>query len=112
MSKMLQVVCPHCGQELEVEMPAKEKAPRGALAGIALEDMTMEQLKREKINAGSVLYKAQKRGAAEETIAANQARFDAVVAMIAQRKAEVAVNAVEEAAEAIEEASGVYAEEI
>lgn len=108
MSKMLQVVCPHCGQELEVEMPAKEKAPRGALAGIALEDMTMEQLKREKINAGSVLYKAQKRGAAEETIAANQARFDAVVAMIAQRKAEAAANA----PEAVMPAEDVYAEDV
>ena len=70
---------------LEVEVPAAEKKPRGQLAGIAIEDMTDEQLKREIINAGSVLYKAKQRGAAEETIAANQARVDAANAEKAKR---------------------------
>ena len=42
--------------------------------------MTDEQLKREIINANSVLYKAKQRGASEETIAANQARVDAAKA--------------------------------
>lgn len=65
---------------IEVEAPAVEKKPRGQLAGIALVDMTDEQLKRELINANSVLYKAKQRGAADETIAANQARVDAAVA--------------------------------
>lgn len=55
---------------------------RGQLAGIPLEEMTLEQLKREKINASSVLYKAIKRGASPETIAKNQARLDAVNARI------------------------------
>lgn len=70
---------------VEVEMPAVEKKPRGQLAGIALEDMTDEQLKREMINANSVLYKATQRGAAAETIAANTARVEAVKAERAKR---------------------------
>src|SRR5206468_10906192 len=41
---------------------------RGQLAGLTLETMNEEQLKRELINANSVLYKAQQRGAAAETI--------------------------------------------
>lgn len=70
---------------IEVEVPAAVKRPRGQLAGIALEDMTDEQLKREIINAKSVLYKAKQRGASEETIAANQARVDAAMAEKAKR---------------------------
>ena len=70
---------------VEVEAPTPEKKPRGQLAGIALEDMTDEQLKRELINANSVLYKAKQRGASEETIAANQARVDAAKAEKAKR---------------------------
>lgn len=70
---------------IEVEAPVVEKKPRGQLAGIALEDMTDEQLKREIINANSVLYKAKQRGATEETIAANQARVDAAKAEKAKR---------------------------
>ena len=70
---------------IEVEAPIPEKKPRGQLAGIALEDMTDEQLKREIINANSVLYKAKQRGASEETIAANQARVDAAKAETAKR---------------------------
>lgn len=76
------VTCPHCGETFEVE---KVKKPRGQLAGIALEDMTDEQLKREIINANSVLYKAKQRGASEEVIAANQARVDAAKAEKAKR---------------------------
>lgn len=70
---------------ITVEAPKKVTAPRGQLAGIALEDMTDEQLKREIINAGSVLYKATKRGADAETIAKNQARLDAAKAEKAKR---------------------------
>lgn len=72
--------------KVEVEIPTPVKKPRGQLAGIALEDMTDEQLKREIINANSVLYKAKQRGAAEETIAANQARVDAAKAEQAKRQ--------------------------
>lgn len=84
---------------VEIEAPAKEKKQRGQLAGIAIEDMTDEQLKREIINANSVLYKAKQRGAAEETIAANQARVDAAKAEQAKRQGTKAVaeaSAVEE----------------
>ena len=71
---------------LQVEVPAKVKGARGQLAGIALEDMTDDQLKREIINANSVLYKAKQRGASEDTIAANQARVDAAKAEQAKRQ--------------------------
>lgn len=88
MAKTFEVTCPHCGQTYEVEVPVAEKR-RGQLYGIALEDMTDEQLKREIINANSVLYKAKQRGASEETIAANQARVDAAKAEKAKRHPEV-----------------------
>lgn len=70
---------------IEVELPTPEKKQRGQLAGIALVDMSDEQLKRELINANSVLYKAKQRGASEETIAVNQARVDAANAEKAKR---------------------------
>ena len=101
---------------VEVEAPAPVKKPRGQLAGIALEDMTDEQLKREIINANSVLYKAKQRGASEETIAANQARVDAAKAEKAKRMPAVAEataveGALEEAmADAVPD-EGVYDEE-
>lgn len=93
---MFEVTCPHCNQAFEVEAPVKEKKPRGQLAGIALEDMTDEQLKREIINANSVLYKAKQRGASEETIAMNQARVDAAKAEKAKRTPAPAVAETEE----------------
>jgi hypothetical protein len=70
---------------IEVEKPVSEKGSRGQLAGIPLEEMSDEQLKRETINANSVLYKAKQRGASEEIIAKNQARVDAVNAEKAKR---------------------------
>ena len=98
---------------IEVEAPAKEKKQRGQLAGIALEDMTDEQLKREIINANSVLYKAKQRGAAEETIAANQARVDAAKAEQAKRKPAVVTATEAPAVEGVldGDAEGVYNEE-
>ena len=99
---------------IEVEAPTPVKKPRGQLAGIALEDMTDEQLKRELINANSVLYKAKQRGASEETIAANQARVDAAKAEKAKRAgtpAESEAPNVEAAMEGNETNEGVYDEE-
>lgn len=99
---------------VEVEAPVAEKKPRGQLAGIALEDMTDEQLKREIINANSVLYKAKQRGASDETIAANQARVDAAKAEKAKRTgtpAESEAPNVEAAMEGNETNEGVYDEE-
>lgn len=72
--------------KVQVEVPVAEKKPRGQLAGIALEEMTDDQLKREIINANSVLYKAKQRGASEEIIAKNQARVDAAKAEQAKRQ--------------------------
>ena len=104
--KSFEVTCPHCNQIFEVEVPAVEKR-RGQLYGIALEDMTDEQLKREIINANSVLYKAKQRGAAEETIAANQARLDAAKAEKARR-----TPVVEASEEVYEDADADIAEEV
>lgn len=59
---------------------------RGALAGVALEDMSDEQLKREITNAKSVLYKSKQRDAAIETIERNQARVDAAMEEKAKRE--------------------------
>lgn len=101
MAKSFEVTCPHCGETYLVEVPAPEKR-RGQLYGIELADMTDDQLKREIINAGSVLYKAKQRGASEEIIAKNQARLDAAKAEKAKR------HPVVEATETADES--VYAE--
>ena len=97
---------------IEVEAPVPEKKPRGQLAGSALEDMTDEQLKREIINANSVLYKAKQRGASEETIAANQARVDAAKAEKAKRAGTPAESEAPNVEAAMEGAAdGVYDED-
>ena len=89
------ILCPHCGGAISIERPTPQR--RGQLAGLELSEMTDEQLKREIINSKSVLYKAQKRGAAEETIAKNQARVDAVMAEKAMREPAPTVIAVAQA---------------
>lgn len=70
---------------LEVEVPREDKKPRGQLSGLTLAEMTDEQLKREIINASSVLYKATQRNADPNTIKANQTRLDAAKAEKAKR---------------------------
>lgn len=83
MSKTIKVVAPRDlmkGEEFDYELPTPERKPRGQLAGLALKDMTDVQLKREIINASSVLYKAKQRNADPKTIEANQARVDAAKA--------------------------------
>lgn len=67
---------------IEVEVPAGRGRTRNTKP---IEEMTREELKREIINAGSVLYKAQKRGADEDIIARNQARLDAAKALMAEK---------------------------
>lgn len=67
---------------IEVEVPGGRRAQREVKP---IEEMTKEELKREIINAGSVLYKAQKRGADEEIIAKNLARLDAAKALMAEK---------------------------
>ena len=80
--------------KVQVEVPRAPRKPRGQLAGIALVDMSDEQLKREIINSKSVLYKAKQRGASDETIAVNQARVDAALAEKAKRRGIAATNEV------------------
>lgn len=72
---------------VHVTTPVVEGQSRGQLKGIDLKDMTDDQLKIETINANSVLYKAKKRGASAETIAAAEARVAAVKAEKESRKA-------------------------
>lgn len=79
---------------VEVEAPKRAKGTgsgKGQLVGLTLEEMTDLQLKREIVNAGSVLYKATKRGAPAATIEANQIRLDAARAEKASRAPIVAV---------------------
>lgn len=93
------ITCPHCQGIITIERPAAQR--RGQLTGLDIADMTDAQLKIEKINSGSVLYKAIKRGASAETVGKNQARFDAVKAEIEKRaaaKAPVATATTEAAA--------------
>lgn len=82
----MEICCPFCNQNFEVELPKKERKRTGAVVGIALADMTDEQLKIEIRNARSVLNKAIKRGASEDTISINQARVDAALAERDSRK--------------------------
>lgn len=76
--------------KIVVEAPELPKRERGVLNGIALEDMTDEQLKREITNSKSVLYKATKREADQEVIDRAQARVDAAVAEKDKRAATAA----------------------
>lgn len=103
MSKCFEVTCPHCNSTFEVEVPVAEKR-RGQLYGLSLEEMTDEQLKREIINANSVLYKAKQRGAKPETIEACQARVDAAKAEKAKRHPVVETTEAAGVADALTEA--------
>ena len=47
---------------VDVEAPSVPRTRKSRLANIPLEQMTLDQLKRERINARSMLYKAQARG--------------------------------------------------
>lgn len=67
---------------IEVEIPGGSRAKHDIKP---IDEMTKEELKREIINAGSVLYKAKKRGAAEEIIQKNQERIDAAKALMAEK---------------------------
>jgi hypothetical protein len=90
MAKTITVIAPKDlleGESFEYTLPEEPRKPRGQLAGIAIADMTDEQLKREIINANSVLYKAKQRGADQKTIDANQVRVDAAKAEKAKRDA-------------------------
>jgi hypothetical protein len=103
----MEFTCTNCGTVNEVVIPTKAKSLSGSLAGIALEDMTIEQLKQEKRNAKSVLYKSEKAGRPVESLIPKQERVDAVEAMLALRvaaaKPEEVVTEVAEATECTDE---------
>ena len=67
---------------LEVDIPGGRRTQHDTKP---IDEMTKEELKREIINAGSVLYKSQKRGAAEEIIQKNKERLDAARALMTEK---------------------------
>lgn len=82
---MITQKCPHCGEDVTFEVAQTTR--KGALVGLSITEMTDEQLKREIVNASSVLSKAVKRGAAEEVINGATARLEAAKLERASRKA-------------------------
>ena len=69
---------------ISVEAPATPKTKKTKIANIPLEQMTMEQLKKERVNARSVLYKATRRDD-KEAIAHATERVNKVAKEIAKR---------------------------
>lgn len=67
---------------VEVDVPSGRRTQHDTKP---IDEMTKEELKREIINAGSVLYKSQKRGAAEEIIQKNKERLDAARALMTEK---------------------------
>jgi hypothetical protein len=108
----MEVTCAGCNNVFEVELPAKVRGTgtKGCVVGIPLEEMTIEQLRIEKRNAKSVLYKSQKAGRPEESLIPKQMRVDAVEAMLASKLPQVA--AVKETAEVAEAVESVETTEV
>lgn len=69
---------------ISVEAPKTPKTKKTRLANIPVQQLTMEQLKQERINARSVLYKAQRRGDDEAIVHATR-RLNRVSEEIAAR---------------------------
>lgn len=57
---------------IDVEQPSAPKVRVSRLANVPLTQMTKEQLKRELVNARSVLYKAHARGDEKKLVEATQ----------------------------------------
>lgn len=80
--------CPTCGHfEKAKKVSGGNVGPRGPKNSTPVTEMTDDELKTEIINAGSVHYKAVKRGAPEATIAHNEVRLNAAKAEREARKA-------------------------
>lgn len=69
---------------INVEQPSVPITKKTRLANIPLEQMTYEQLKRELVNARSMLYKAQARGDEKKLLEATK-RVNRVAAELAKR---------------------------
>ena len=82
--KIVKVTCPNCNTEFDFEVP-KSLGTRGALSGVALEDMTDDQLKIEYRNANSVAYKAKKANKNQDTITKSAERLERVKAAMEAR---------------------------
>lgn len=78
--KVFKVTCPHCEAELNVEVPKKPKGERKPVT-----EMTNEELAREIINSKSVLYKSERKGATEESLAPKRERVEIALAEKANR---------------------------
>lgn len=70
---------------VEIDAPATPTVSKSKIANVPLSQMTMEQLKRERINARSVLYKATRRDDEIGIVNATQ-RLNNVAKEIAKRK--------------------------
>lgn len=57
---------------VDVEQPLTPRVQKSRLANIPLSEMTSEQIKRELVNARSMLYKAQARGDEKKLLAATK----------------------------------------
>jgi hypothetical protein len=69
---------------IDVSAPATPRVKRTRIVDAPLEQMTMEQLKRERINARSVLYKASRRDDTTAILEATK-RVNRVAKEIAKR---------------------------
>ena len=76
----------HAGDKfvINVEQPSVATTKKTRLANIPLEQLTLEQLKRELINARSMLYKAQARGDEKKLVEATK-RVNRVAEELAKR---------------------------
>ena len=77
----------HAGDRfvVDIEAPAVPRVTKTRLANIPLSQMTFDQLKRERINARSMLYKAQRRGDEAAVLDATK-RLNAVAKELAERQ--------------------------
>lgn len=69
---------------VSVEVPKAPRVHKTMLANIPIQQLTLDQLKRERINARSVLYKAVRRGDNKAILEATK-RVNRVAAEIAKR---------------------------
>lgn len=70
---------------VDIEAPSLPKTKRTKLVDVPLEQMTIEQLKRERTNARSALYKAQAKGNERAVIEATK-RLNLVAKELAKRQ--------------------------
>lgn len=70
---------------VDIEAPAAPRTTKTRLVNVPLTQMTFDQLKRERVNARSMLYKAQRRGDEAAVLDATK-RLNAVAKELAERQ--------------------------